>query len=90
MTENRAVLPENGSELGSSRCQDCPLPHQRFTPNLSEADLRAVLDNLEPGECACQRLRYAEDWSPILGEMYSKTRLLRAKRAASDRGPKKA
>lgn len=67
-------------------CQNCPLPHEGFTPNLTAEDRKAVLDNLQPGDCSCQRLREAEDWSLLIGEICTKSRILRLarKKAAYD------
>lgn len=61
-------------------------PHPKlqvaFVPELTAADVQAILHDLKPGESASERLEYASEWAPILGPLYSKTRLLKAKRMA--------
>jgi hypothetical protein len=76
MNEDRKVSLE--------RAEVFPHPKLQATvmPELTAADVQVVLNDLKPSESASKRLSEAAEWAPILGPLYSKSRLLCAKRAA--------
>jgi hypothetical protein len=85
MSKDHSAAPNTGADLAALCCRpSCFLPYLPLSPQFTTEDWQAVLANLKFGECACVRLRdAASGWAPLLGEMYSKTRALRAARLAA-------
>jgi hypothetical protein len=80
MNDGSAKLPKTAQTAANI----IPHPNLRAAcaPELTAADVQAVLNDLQPDESAAERLKHASEWAPILGPLYSKTRLFKAKKIA--------